>query len=184
MSFRRICIDNVSQVDLSSLSHESLCPHHGTGQAFPVNVRGEKKYRYRHGVQTDIGDVEESIWIELVKLLAERNNDLLLLNQYREFAKEDFDYAQRSIELEKQALDMYVRKCCDWKEWVGYIPFNRRYYPEKLNDPSLLKIIPDCCKEEGIAVPEQIRMNGDGQNVVPCPICGRYTVFEIIKKEI
>lgn len=49
-----------------------------TGRAFLLSDRGfEKKYGYRHGVETPVGDIEENLWCALMKELVEKNNDIL-----------------------------------------------------------------------------------------------------------
>ena len=50
-----------------------------TGRAFLLSNRGfEKKYGYRHGVETPAGDIEENLWCALMKELIEKNNDMAL----------------------------------------------------------------------------------------------------------
>ena len=74
LSFKTIRIDNVSQVSDEDISHENLEYMHGTGIAISTgrDRMGEKKYHYRHGVQTALGDIEDSVWIALVKKLIEK----------------------------------------------------------------------------------------------------------------
>ena len=61
LSFKTIRIDNISQVSDEDISHENLEYMHGTGIAISTgrDRMGEKKYRYRHGVQTALGDIED-----------------------------------------------------------------------------------------------------------------------------
>lgn len=51
-------IDDVSKIDRSLVTYENLTPHYGTGQSIRLPDRHyEKRYAYRNGVQTDLGDI-------------------------------------------------------------------------------------------------------------------------------
>lgn len=145
MAFKRIVIDNISQVDLSKLSHEGLRPHYGTGQAITTGRGREKTYRYRYGIQTDLGDIEVSLWIELAKRLVIRNNDQILLRQYKEWARKNAFNLRSSDKWEQEALELYICQCCEHRDWYGYVSFNQAYYPEKISEPILPNINSDRC---------------------------------------
>ena len=66
-------IDDVSKIGRSLVTYENLTPHYGTGQSIRLPDRHyEKRYAYRNGVQTDLGDIIESGWVELAKWLVEK----------------------------------------------------------------------------------------------------------------
>lgn len=73
----------------------------------------------------------------------------------------------------------------DNKVWWDYIRFNTKYYPEKLEDPTLITVIPECCNVSCKVPPEQIR-EWHGEKTIPCPICNKGSLFEIVdeKREI
>ena len=105
-----------------------------TGRAFLINDRGyEKKYGYRHGVETPIGDIEESLWCELMKELIKKNGDTELYEQLFSWYQ-DLPVAGRT----KKERELYVLQCFshrifDDERWVDYIPFNQKHRPEALN---------------------------------------------------
>lgn len=175
-------IDNINNVDRSMVTHESLTPHYGTGQAIRLPDRHfEKRYKYRNGVQTDIGDIEESVWIELAKWLVEKEHAEEHFAHILEWKKE-FNYveAKTPAQLYKEALECFIRRLPDSKSWWDYIRFNARYRPSLLDDPTLLTVRVDCCGKECKVAAEQIEKRFEAEPVVPCPLCNRASTFKII----
>ena len=80
------------------------------------------------------------------------------------------------------ALRDYVSQMNDNKVWWDYIRFNAKYYPEKLADPALITVIPECCKEPCKVPPEQIR-RWNGEEKILCPICNKGSLFEIVDEK-
>lgn len=183
MSFLKFSrIDNVSQVSSEDINHENLEYMHGTGIAISTGKdrTGEKKYCYRHGVQTKLGDIEDSVWIALVKKLIEKENGQKLYEQLLEWTKAENTIVNRDEnDMIMSALSDYVSQMNENKVWWDYIRFNAKYYPEKLEDPTLITVIPECCNVPCKVPPEQIR-NWNGEETIPCPICSKGTTFEII----
>ena len=62
-------IDNIQSVDLDDLTFEDVYLHYHTGMGFSVMKNHEKISKYRNGVGTNIGDIEESVWKQIVKYL-------------------------------------------------------------------------------------------------------------------
>ena len=185
LSFKTIRIDNISQVSDEDISHENLEYMHGTGIAISTgkNRMGEKKYHYRHGVQTALGDIEDSVWIALVKKLIEKENGQQLYEHLLEWEKAENTVINREAEdMIMSALRDYVSQMNDNKVWWDYIRFNAKYYPEKLADPTLITVIPECCKEPCKVPPEQIR-RWNGEETIPCPICNKGSLFEIVDEK-
>lgn len=182
LTFKTVRIDDVSKLSDEDISHENLEYMHGTGVA--VNVgrdrMGEKKYRYRHGVQTKIGDIEDSVWIALVKKLIEKENGQKLYCELFEWEKSENTVVNRDEnDMMMSALSDYVSQINDNKIWWDYIRFNAKYYPEKLKDLTLITVIPNCCKIPCKVPPEQIRKHDDG-DIIPCPFCNKGSLFEKI----
>ena len=185
ITFKTIRIDNVSQVRDEDITHENLEYMHGTGIAISLgrDRMGEKKYRYRHGVQTKLGDIEDSVWIALVKKLIERENGQKLYENLLEWVKAENTIVNRDIEdMEMSALRDYVSRMNEDRVWWDYIRFNAKYYPEKLEDPTLITVIPECCNTPCRVPPEQIR-EWHGEKTIPCPICNKGSLFEIVDEK-
>ena len=184
ITFKTIRIDNVSQVRDEDITHENLEYMHGTGIAISLgrDRMGEKKYRYRHGVQTKLGDIEDSVWIALVKTLVEKENGQQLYENLLEWEKAENTVVNREEEdMVMSALRDYVSRMDENKVWWDYIRFNANYYPEKLEDPTLITVIPVCCNEPCKISPEQIR-EWSGERIIPCPICNKGSQFEIVNE--
>lgn len=186
LSFSINRIDSISQIDEAQISHENLQYMHGTGVA--INLEdcrrtGEKRYKYRNGIQTKLGDIEETVWKELVKMLIKKENDEEFYKQILEYETEEkrFGVVDKD-EIEKEALRAYAMKLYDKKSAWGYIRFNARYRPHLLEDPTLLTVIPDCCLRVCKATQERIEKKWDDPNekVIPCPYCDKVTTFTIV----
>ena len=176
-------IDDISKIDRSLVTYESLTPHYGTGQSIRLADRnGEKRYSYRNGVQTNLGDIIETGWIELAKWLVEKEQAEEHFAHILEWTKE-FNYVQSktSAQLYKDALDCFVRRLPDNKGWWDYIRFNSRYRPELLEDPDLLTVVVECCGRTVKVTQEQIETGYEEKPVVPCPLCNKGSQFKIVK---
>lgn len=185
MSFKTIRIDNISQVPEENITHENLRYMHGTGIAISLgrDRMGEKKYKYRHGVQTELGDIEDSVWMALVKKLIEKENGQKLYEQLLEWTKAENTVVNREEEdIVMSALSSYVSRINENKVWWDYIRFNAKYYPEKLEDPTLITVIPECCNTPCKVPPEQIR-KWNGEETVPCPRCNKGSFFKIANEK-
>lgn len=116
------------------LTFSDLRAHFGTGRAYLISQYGrEKKYGYRKGIQTDIGDLEVSEWKRLVRELIERAEEQELQEQLVEWVKSHYKWLHTKDEVELYALKLHAFRIFDNKEWVGYLAFNQAYRPEILN---------------------------------------------------
>ena len=182
--YRRI--DHAEQIASKDISCESLRFQHGTGIAINTGIdrHGNKKYTYRHGIQCNLGDIEESVWKALVKKLIEQENEqeLYLMILAWETEHNIFNSSEKE-DIEKEALRSYVDRVHDDKASWDYIRFNAKYRPERLQDPALITVVTECCGTPCKVAKEQIRKQWDNPkiNIVPCPLCNRGSPFEITK---
>lgn len=176
---RKVMIDNIEHINPSLISHENLIALHETGQSVLVSGTGKDKvFRYRIGKQTLIGDIEQSVWKELVHRLVEKCAEEKLLEQYREWVKANVPWIWNDRAAEMGAMELYVSNQHLNRKWWGYVSFNLAYYPERLNDdPSLISVVPDCCGKTFRIPPEGIRMNHLEQQVISCPFCKDSSTF-------
>lgn len=176
---KRILIDDIAHVDPALITHENLTVLHETGQSVYVSGTGKDKvFRYRVGKQTEIGDIEQSVWKGLVKQLIEKSGEEELLNQYREWVRANVPWIWNVKTAEMGALELYVSQTHLKRSWWGYVSFNMAYDPDRLNDdPTLLRVLPDCCKKELRVPPEGIRQNHLEQQVISCPHCKDSSTF-------
>ena len=117
---------------ISDLGFEDLRSRFSTGQAYTKSGSGRDRVMgYRHGVMTNIGDLEESVWEALLRGLIHRSGEDELLRALIEWSA-SAPWLRTQKEIEKYALELHSSRIFDNKNWVGYREFNERYRPEKL----------------------------------------------------
>ena len=130
--FNHNTIDNRSDLP-KELNYEALRFHTYTGRAFVMSCRNhEKKYGYRHGVETPIGDVEKSLWGELMKELITQNGDSMLFEQLFEWYQNCPLAGRTKLEREQYVLRCFSHKLFDDENWADFVPFNQKYRPNIL----------------------------------------------------
>lgn len=182
--FKREKIDNITQIDFTQLTRENLRYMHGTGQEISFkNSQGNKVSNYRVGVQTALGDIEISLWMELVRKLIEQENDQEIFEQLLEWEMDNNHIGSKSKnDILREAMQSYTYRIYDNKAWVDYVRFNRIYRPEVLdNDSMLITVNLVCCGKKCRVPLEQIQHNHEAPDTIPCPYCGNYTTFRIIR---
>ena len=70
------------------ITFADLRVHYGTGRSIHVSGTGrDKKFRYRYGAMTDLGDLEISKWKSLINALIERHGEQKIQRQLRQWSK-------------------------------------------------------------------------------------------------
>lgn len=78
-------INSIEELDLSSIKLEDLHYYYTTGQAFLTSKIGEpKKYGFRSGVMTELGDIEKSVWIKTAETIIRRDGEWHIQEKLRE----------------------------------------------------------------------------------------------------
>ena len=81
---------SLTQKPIEELKFSDLRVHYGTGRSIHVSGTGrDKKFRYRHGAMTDLGDLEISEWNSLI-------NDRIGITANRKFSSSSGNGAKRS----------------------------------------------------------------------------------------
>ena len=161
---------------------EDLRMHYHTGRSYLISGTGrDRKYGYRHGVKCNLGDLEESDWIQKVKELIQRSGEELLYEQLLEWSREHNFAKESEKELRIRALELHAYRIFDNEGWVDYLAFNRKYRPEVI-DPSRLRLIRTvCCNKPAQTTVKLVEEIYDNRTC--CPICGRWSFFEILTDE-
>ena len=74
------CIDNISGIP-ADVTFRDLRVHYRTGRAAALDCTGrDREYTYRVGVQTDLGDIELSVWQEAMQRLIHASGEYELPN--------------------------------------------------------------------------------------------------------
>lgn len=136
-----------------------------------------KKHSYRHGVMTKLGDIEITVWIQLMEQLIERSGEQWLQDALLQWGKEHNYTKSPAAKLRETALELHSDRIFDDPEWVCYIPFNKRFRPDVLEQAHIVTVINECCGLPGEVTREQI--DRAYNNTVACPHCGRWSRFKI-----
>ena len=111
-----------------SVTFEDLSVHFFTGRSILLSGSGrDKKYSYRSGVMTDVGDIELSRWCELVRGLIKKANEQALHEQLLKWVKDCCPFQHTREEIEIYALELHASRIFDNPQWVAYDVFNQQY---------------------------------------------------------
>lgn len=125
-------IDSIEELMdlLKTITLEQLRWKYGTGRTFTIVTPQEKKSRYRQGIMTEIGDIEESVWMQAVEYIIKRDNETELHKNLREWLKDTFiGWFKTDKDLTLYALRLHTSRIFDNSDWVDYVAFNKKYRP-------------------------------------------------------
>lgn len=107
--YPRTIIDSLPAVpNRDQLTHKDLHAHFSTGQSILLSGSGrDKKYGYRNGIQTDLGDIRNDVWRDLVRELIVRSHEEDLFDKLLEWEKEHTYWLKTKAELEHYTLELY-----------------------------------------------------------------------------
>lgn len=125
--YPRTIIDSLPAVpNRDQLTHKDLHAHFSTGQSILLSGSGrDKKYGYRNGIQTDLGDIRNDVWRDLVRELIVRSHEEDLFDKLLEWEKEHTYWLKTKAELEHYTLELYAARIFDNPKWVDYHRTNR-----------------------------------------------------------
>lgn len=128
-----VLIDDISTLKdkLDTLTFEQVNMKYGTGRSNTVTTPQGKKSFYRHGVMTEIGDIRESVWMEIVEYLIVRDKETELYNCLYEWVKDTYGWNQTDAERKQYVLQLHATRIFDNPAWVDYIAFNEKYHIRK-----------------------------------------------------
>ncbi len=163
---------------LDSITFDEIRWQHGIFRCNSIGSGRDKKHYVWNGVQTKLGEFEESAWYKLAEALIQRDHEEGLYEQLLEWETEHNYAGYSKKELREEALHIHSMRIFDNPEWVDFVPFNRRYRPEALASAHLVTVVCECCNVPSEVTQEQINRSCNG--TVCCPHCGRWALFEII----
>ena len=92
----------------------------------------KKAGKYRIGVMTKLGDIEEKDWIRYAEELVRRNSEEDLFKQLKSWYRQTTPWLRDEKDLHRYSLECFVARIFDNPNWVDYAAFNRRHRPEVL----------------------------------------------------
>lgn len=112
---------------LDGLTFEKVKLKYGTGRSSTFSTLNGKKTSYRHDVMTEIGDIEVSVWMQIVECLIRKANETELYNNLFEWVADTMNWSDNEIERRKYALELHAARIFDNPKWIYYIAFNQKY---------------------------------------------------------
>ena len=169
---------SMRQKPIGELKFSDLRVRYGTGSAVHIFGTGRnKKFRYRHGMMTALGDLEIYEWKSLLNALIEHHGEQEIQQQLRQWSRAECRWLHSEDEVEEYALSLHAARIFEDPAWAGYVPFNRQYRPEILKTAKQVWIKTSCCQEAGQVTKEQLDKAVCMNDRIRCPHCGRYSEF-------
>lgn len=166
--------------DLSSLSFEDIRWQNGVFRCNSTGAGRDKQRTYWHGVKTKLGEIEEKDWCRLAEALIEYSGETQLLKYLIQWCTEHNYTRDSAAELRKEALQLHAARIFDNPQWVGYLPFNKRYRPAVWRTANIVFVQNECCQKIGAVTQEQIDRAYTG--TISCPHCGKWSKFTIVRR--
>ena len=166
------------------ITFADLRVHYGTGRSIHVSGTGRnKKFRYRHGMMTDLGDLEIYEWKSLLNALIEHHGEQEIQQQLRQWSRAECRWLHSEDEVEEYALSLHAARIFEDPAWAGYVPFNRQYRPEILKTAKQVWIKTSCCPKAGQITEKQLEKAVYMGYRIRCPHCGRFGDFHVCTLE-
>ena len=96
----------------------------------------KKAGKYRIGVMTKLGDIEEKDWIRYAEELVRRNNEETLFKQLKSWYRQTTPWLRDEKDLHRYTLECFVARIFDNPNRVDYEAFNKCYRPDLLTKTS------------------------------------------------
>ena len=129
MSWDTVSVEPGSK-EATDITAEDLRVMYYTGRSTLHGYARDKISTYRSGIQTKLGDIEQSQWQALMRDIIRRNGELELLEMLTEWELEHTPWVHTREEAEQRALESFATRSFDDPKWYGYEAFNQKYRPE------------------------------------------------------
>ena len=96
----------------------------------------KKAGKYRVGVMTKLGDIEEKDWIRYAEEVVRRNNEEALFKQLKNWYRQTTPWLRDEKDLHRYSLECFVARIFDNPNWVDYEAFNKCYRTDLLTKTS------------------------------------------------
>ena len=117
----------------SEWTYEDIRVQTYTGRFIPdYGLQDKRAGRYRSGMLTKIGDIEEHEWIVYAEELVRRNGDEALFKQLKSWYRDTAHWFESEMDLKRYTLVCLIDGIPNDPQWVDYIAFNAKYRPERL----------------------------------------------------
>ena len=105
---------------------------HGTGRSkTSIGAYGRKHSDYRFGAQTEIGDIEISVWEAAMHRLIRNSGEEALYQALLVWVEADTPWLHTKRERELYALELHSARIFELPEWVAKQEFEENYMPKR-----------------------------------------------------
>lgn len=175
MSEESIVINGVTK-ELKDISYEDISCQVSVGRSFIRRTEGRhKEYGYRFGVKTRLGEIALEEWQALAKKVIDFHGEHQIFEDLLEWERERG--LHRRGEIVQHTLDLHIMRIFENELWVDFIPFNKKYAPERLEKVPVVMVTMECCKKPGIITRKRLQHDTAGIQDIKktfCPICGAF----------
>ena len=114
--------ENVTYDDIRQMYH--------TGKFIrDYGSQDKKAGKYRIGVMTKLGDIEEKDWIRYAEELVRRNSEEDMFKQLKSWYRQTTPWLRDEKDLHRYSLECFVARIFDNPDWVDYAAFNQKHRP-------------------------------------------------------
>lgn len=158
---------------IANLGFSDLKVRYFTGRSILISDTGQgKRYQYRNGCMTALGDLEISEWREMITELIAYRSEQELQKQLYEWCAEHTPWLHGKSEITDYALECHAARLFDDPLWTDYIPFNRKYRPNVLDSAELIWAKTACCgTAQQFTVPQYRKICGQSFFCRTCNEC-------------
>ena len=134
---KHITIDNLEHIP-ESATFQDLRYLHGTGRSKPsMGLYGRKHSGYRFGAQTEIGDIEISVWEAAMHRLIRNSGEEALYQELLAWVEADTPWLHTKRERELYTLELHSARIFELPEWVAKQEFEENYMPKRDQEGAL-----------------------------------------------
>lgn len=174
-------INSLTGIDLKTVTAEDLHWKYGTHSSESKGKGRDKVTTSRSGVQTPIGDIEISVWVEAAKAVIHRDGLDVELEHMTGYYLKDKSPAFPNKMLEYRALRAVLDGLFKDQAWVGFIEYNEKYHPDLLAAASLVEVYTDCCGAPCTFTKAWLER---GDKYATCPQCGEWGTIRRTKEAL
>ena len=121
-------INDIKEIPEYATTEQLRC-RFGTGRAVLTKDAGprRKEYGYREGCMTELGDIRKDVWLIAVERIIKTQNGQELFESLLRWTEDRIPWAKTRDEQQEYAMDLYLGKMHENKEWLGYEEYQEKY---------------------------------------------------------
>lgn len=113
-------IDSLQDIPAGAGFSDLRC-HFETGRSILISGSGrDKRFGYRSGIETDIGDIEISVWREAVSQLIDRDGERPIYQALLSYVADEYPWWHTNQERELEVLNLHCCRIFENPHWVDH----------------------------------------------------------------